>query len=292
MKGYWNMPEATAKAIDPDGWFSTGDIGTVDDDGYYSIVDRKKEMILRGGYNVYPREIEEVLYEHPSIKEAAVIGIPHDDLGEEICAVVSLKDGESATTTRSVRSSRSRSRPTSTRGTSRSSTTCRRARPERSSSAASTCQGSAERSAQADRRRSRPGRRPSLSAGPLRRNASPSSKSRRSPQAVTEARVLPGSSFFLPIRSAEIDLPGARLQVLADQLRRPSSSAGTSSSTSFFLLALRHSPLTLRPLVFLSIRTVTRALASQPEADLRALLRLLALLLRDPGRNLRGRSCH
>jgi long-chain acyl-CoA synthetase len=95
MKGYWNMPEATAKAIDPDGWFSSGDIATVDEDGYFSIVDRKKEMILRGGYNVYPREIEEVLYEHPAIREAAVIGIPHDDLGEEICAVVSLKEGES-----------------------------------------------------------------------------------------------------------------------------------------------------------------------------------------------------
>lgn len=97
MKGYWNMPEATAKAIDKDGWFSSGDIGTVDDDGYYAVVDRKKEMILRGGYNVYPREIEEVLYEYPAVKEAAVIGIPHDDLGEEIVAVVSLKDGESAT---------------------------------------------------------------------------------------------------------------------------------------------------------------------------------------------------
>jgi long-chain acyl-CoA synthetase len=97
MKGYWNMPEATANAIDEDGWFSSGDIGTVDEDGYYSVVDRKKEMILRGGYNVYPREIEEVLYEHPAVKEAAVIGIPHDDLGEEIAAVVSLKDGESAT---------------------------------------------------------------------------------------------------------------------------------------------------------------------------------------------------
>lgn len=96
MKGYWNMPEATAKAIDPEGWFSSGDIGTVDEDGYYSIVDRKKEMILRGGYNVYPREIEEVLYEHPAVREAAVLGTPHDDLGEEICAVVSLKDGASA----------------------------------------------------------------------------------------------------------------------------------------------------------------------------------------------------
>lgn len=97
MKGYWNLPEATAKAIDPHGWFSSGDMATVDEDGYYSIVDRKKEMILRGGYNVYPREVEEVLYEHPAIAEAAVVGIPHDDLGEEIVAVVSFKEGESAT---------------------------------------------------------------------------------------------------------------------------------------------------------------------------------------------------
>ena len=98
MKGYWNMPDATAKAIDPDGWFSSGDMGTVDADGYYSIVDRKKEMILRGGYNVYPREVEEVLYEIPAVAEAAVVGIPHDDLGEEIVAVVSFKEGQSATT--------------------------------------------------------------------------------------------------------------------------------------------------------------------------------------------------
>jgi long-chain acyl-CoA synthetase len=97
MKGYWNKPEATADAIDSEGWFSSGDMGTVDEDGYYSIVDRKKEMIIRGGYNVYPREVEEVLYEHPAIAEAAVVGIPHDDLGEEICAVVAFKDGQSAT---------------------------------------------------------------------------------------------------------------------------------------------------------------------------------------------------
>ncbi len=96
MKGYWNMPEATAKAIDPEGWFSSGDMATVDEDGYYKIVDRKKEMIIRGGYNVYPREVEEVLYEIPAVAEAAVMGIPHDDLGEEIVAVVSFKDGESA----------------------------------------------------------------------------------------------------------------------------------------------------------------------------------------------------
>ena len=96
MKGYWQMEEATAKAIDADGWFSSGDMATVDEDGYYSIVDRKKEMILRGGYNVYPREVEEVLYEHPAVAEVAVMGIPHDDLGEEIVAIIAFKDGESA----------------------------------------------------------------------------------------------------------------------------------------------------------------------------------------------------
>jgi long-chain acyl-CoA synthetase len=94
MKAYWNRPEATAEAIDADGWFHSGDLGKVDEDGYYFIVDRKKDMIIRGGYNVYPREIEEVLYEHPAVREAAVIGIPHDELGEEVAAVVALKAGE------------------------------------------------------------------------------------------------------------------------------------------------------------------------------------------------------
>jgi long-chain acyl-CoA synthetase len=93
MKGYWRRPEATAEAIDEQGWFYSGDIGRVDADGYFFIVDRKKELIIRGGYNVYPREIEEVLYEHPAVREAAVIGIPHPDLGEEIGAAVALKTG-------------------------------------------------------------------------------------------------------------------------------------------------------------------------------------------------------
>ena len=97
MKGYWRRPEATAEAIDADGWFHTGDMGRVDEDGYFFIVDRKKELIIRGGYNVYPREIEEVLYEHPGVREAAVIGIPHDELGEEVGAAVALKDGADCT---------------------------------------------------------------------------------------------------------------------------------------------------------------------------------------------------
>jgi long-chain acyl-CoA synthetase len=94
MKGYLNQTEATAEAI-KDGWFATGDMAKVDEDGYYFIVDRKKELIIRGGYNVYPREIEEVLYEHPAVREVAVVGVPHSDLGEEVGAAVALKDGES-----------------------------------------------------------------------------------------------------------------------------------------------------------------------------------------------------
>jgi long-chain acyl-CoA synthetase len=93
MKGYWNKPDATADAI-RDGWFHTGDMAKVDEDGYYFIVDRKKDMIIRGGYNVYPREIEEVLYEHPAVREAAVLGVPDDQLGEEVGAAVALKDGQ------------------------------------------------------------------------------------------------------------------------------------------------------------------------------------------------------
>jgi long-chain acyl-CoA synthetase len=97
MKGYWNKPEATAEVLSADGWFRTGDLGKVDEDGYYFIVDRKKDLIIRGGYNVYPREIEEVLYEHPDVAEAAVIGVPHAELGEEVAAAVALKPGASST---------------------------------------------------------------------------------------------------------------------------------------------------------------------------------------------------
>jgi long-chain acyl-CoA synthetase len=93
MKGYWNRPEATEEAIQ-DGWFVTGDMAKVDEDGYFFIVDRKKELIIRGGYNVYPREIEEVLYEHESVLEAAVVGVPDDSMGEEVGAAVVLKEGQ------------------------------------------------------------------------------------------------------------------------------------------------------------------------------------------------------
>jgi long-chain acyl-CoA synthetase len=93
MKGYWNRPDATAEVM-KGGWFHSGDMAKVDEDGYFFIVDRKKDMIIRGGYNVYPREIEEVIYEHPAVREAAVVAVPHDDLGEEVGAAVVLKDGE------------------------------------------------------------------------------------------------------------------------------------------------------------------------------------------------------
>ncbi|WP_353940949.1 long-chain fatty acid--CoA ligase [Streptomyces sp. HUAS MG91] len=91
--GYLGRPEATAEAL-VDGWFRTGDLGTKDADGYLRIVDRKKDIIIRGGYNVYPREVEEVLMRHPGVGHAAVIGLPDDIHGEEICAVVVPKPGE------------------------------------------------------------------------------------------------------------------------------------------------------------------------------------------------------
>jgi long-chain acyl-CoA synthetase len=94
MKGYLGRPEATEEAL-RGGWFHSGDIGYRDEDGCYWIVDRKKDMILRGGFNVYPREVEEVLYQHPLIVEAAVIGVAHESHGEEVKAVVALAAGES-----------------------------------------------------------------------------------------------------------------------------------------------------------------------------------------------------
>jgi long-chain acyl-CoA synthetase len=96
MRGYFNRPEATAEAIDSEGWFYSGDIGRVDEDGCFYIVDRKKELIIRGGYNVYPREIEEVFHEHPAVREVAVVGIPHAELGEEVGAAVALTPGADA----------------------------------------------------------------------------------------------------------------------------------------------------------------------------------------------------
>lgn len=95
MKGYYNKPEATAEAFKND-WFHTGDLAYMDEDGYFFIVDRMKDLVIRGGYNVYPREVEEVLYEHPAVAEAAVIGRPDPKLGEEVLAYVAFKPGASA----------------------------------------------------------------------------------------------------------------------------------------------------------------------------------------------------
>ena len=96
MKGYYNRPEATAEVL-RDGWFRSGDLGRRDDEGFYYIVDRSKDMIIRGGYNVYPREIEEVLMTHEAVSLAAVIGVPHESHGEEIKAVVIRAEGAGVT---------------------------------------------------------------------------------------------------------------------------------------------------------------------------------------------------
>ena len=95
MRGYFGNPKATAEAF-AGGWFHSGDLGYRDQDGFYFIVDRKKDLIIRGGYNVYPREIEEVLYTHPAVAHAAVIGVPDERLGEEIKAYVETKPGATA----------------------------------------------------------------------------------------------------------------------------------------------------------------------------------------------------
>src|SRR5271169_3453073 len=97
MLGYWDDEEKTREAIDPAGWMHTGDLATIDDEGYCNIVGRIKDMVIRGGENVYPREIEEFLYRHPKIQDVQVIGIPDARYGEELCAWVRLRDGESAT---------------------------------------------------------------------------------------------------------------------------------------------------------------------------------------------------
>ncbi|GCE43726.1 Long-chain-fatty-acid--CoA ligase [Rhodococcus wratislaviensis] len=97
MKGYWNRPDATAAAITTDGWFRTGDLGEFDTDNDLRIVDRLKDLIIRGGYNVYPGEVEEVLYQHPDIIEAAVVGVPDDHYGEEVMAVVTRRPGSELT---------------------------------------------------------------------------------------------------------------------------------------------------------------------------------------------------
>ena len=135
--GYHERPEATAAAI-VDGWFRSGDLGTKDARGFLRIVDRKKDLILRGGYNVYPREVEEVLVRHPDVDQAAVVGVPHETHGEEVLAVVVAREG--AGTARPTRrrcwpGSGERWRATSARGWCATSTSCRSAPAARCSSA-------------------------------------------------------------------------------------------------------------------------------------------------------------
>ncbi len=97
FKGYYGKPEETAQVLTPDGWFYTGDLGVLDERGFLRIVGRKKEMVIRGGYNIYPRELEEVLYTHPAVLEAAVVGIPDPVLGERTCACIRVKAGHTVT---------------------------------------------------------------------------------------------------------------------------------------------------------------------------------------------------
>ncbi|MGQ9787481.1 MAG: AMP-binding enzyme, partial [Anaerolineae bacterium] len=96
MAGYWNHPEETAQVL-VDGWLRTGDLARMDEDGYFYIVDRKRDLIVTGGLNVYPREVEDVLRQHPKVHEVAVIGLPDELRGEKVAAYVVLKPGEQAT---------------------------------------------------------------------------------------------------------------------------------------------------------------------------------------------------
>lgn len=93
FSGYWQRPDATAEAFSPDGWFATGDLGWYSPDGYYTITGRARELIISGGYNIYPREVEDVLEVHPDVAEAAVVGMPDSDMGEQVVAVIVPKEG-------------------------------------------------------------------------------------------------------------------------------------------------------------------------------------------------------
>ncbi len=97
MLGYWGEPERTAEAVDRAGWMHTGDLATLDAEGYCTIVGRIKDLVIRGGENVYPREVEEFLYRHPKISDVQVFGVPDPRFGEEVCAWVRVRDGETLT---------------------------------------------------------------------------------------------------------------------------------------------------------------------------------------------------
>jgi fatty-acyl-CoA synthase len=103
MLGYWNEPEKTAESIDRARWMHTGDVGIMDSDGYVNITGRIKDMVIRGGENIYPREIEEFLYTHPDVLDAQVIGVPDAKYGEELCAWVMIREGAEPLTAESVR---------------------------------------------------------------------------------------------------------------------------------------------------------------------------------------------
>src|SRR5699024_1937336 len=103
MRGYWNEPDKTAEAIDADGWMHTGDLATMDEAGYVRVTGRIKDMVIRGGENIYPREIEEFLYTHPDIVDAQVIGVPDDRYGEELMAWVILRPGAPELTAEALR---------------------------------------------------------------------------------------------------------------------------------------------------------------------------------------------
>lgn len=103
MLGYWDEPAKTAEAIDADGWMHTGDLAVMREDGYCAVVGRIKDMVIRGGENVYPREIEEFLYTHPDIDDAQVIGVPDAKYGEEVCAWVRMKPGRAPLDAESLR---------------------------------------------------------------------------------------------------------------------------------------------------------------------------------------------
>ena len=138
VDGYWNKPEATAAAF-TDGWFHTGDLGRQDDEGFVYIVDRLKDVVIRGGENVYSAEVEAVLFEHPAVLDVAIVGLPHEHYGEEVAAVVNLRDG--ATVDRrgaaGVRGRRSWPASRCRRRCSCAPSRCRGRPPARSSSATS-----------------------------------------------------------------------------------------------------------------------------------------------------------
>ena len=158
MKGYYNNPEETRNAIDADGWLHTGDIARMDTDGYFYIVDRKKDLIIASGYNIVPREVEEVLFMHPKVMEAAVVGVPDPKRGETVKAFVVLKDGPERHRRRDSRlSARSTWPPTRCRPWSSSARSCPRPRSAKSA-ACIAGRGKAEGGAARKRNEHAPGR--------------------------------------------------------------------------------------------------------------------------------------